>query len=192
MASRGIERNAGCKLGFGVPEVAHAPIARATGAVSRAGPKAAVVNVAPIKQISIGKDVDMSVSSSVMAAVNDAGSGLLHNLAGRCLMSSITDRATKTFEQHGYCSYIDADGDQIFEKVDFDRQALAPVIVAKGQWIIGAWPRTAMETLAGADDFSDIAEHDGVRPLVGCRLATAASHAARARAAARARRRSWA
>ena len=96
-----------------------------------------VVNVAPIKPISIGKDVDMTVSSSVMTAVNDAGSGLLHNLAGRCLMSSITDRATKTFEQHGYCSYIDADGDQIFEKVDFDRQALAPVIVAKGQWIGG-------------------------------------------------------
>jgi len=39
-------------------------------------------------------------------------------------MSVLTDRASKTIDQHGYCTYTDAAGDQVFEKVDIDKQAL--------------------------------------------------------------------
>ena len=41
------------------------------------------VNPSPTKAVSIG-DRDISVSSSIMTALNDGGSGLLHNMAGRC------------------------------------------------------------------------------------------------------------
>jgi hypothetical protein len=41
------------------------------------------VNPAPSKAVSVG-DRDVTVSSSIMTGVNDAGSGLLHNMAGRC------------------------------------------------------------------------------------------------------------
>ena len=95
------------------------------------------LNAAPVKPIAIGKDQEMTVSSAMMTAANDSGGGLLHNLTGRCLMSVLTDRASKTIDQHGYCTYTDADGDQVFEKVDINKQALGPVIVGKGEWIGG-------------------------------------------------------
>lgn len=103
------------------------------------------VNASPIRPIAIGKDQDMSVSSSMMTAVNDAGIGLLHNLGGRCLMSTIIDKAAKTFEQHGYCTYTDADGDQLFEKVAFDKQPLGSVMVAKGTWVGGTGKFAGLE-----------------------------------------------
>jgi hypothetical protein len=95
------------------------------------------LTAAPVKPIAIGKDQEMTVSSSMMTAANDSGGGLLHNLAGRCLTSVLIDRASKTIDQHGYCTYTDADGDQVFEKVDINKQALGPVIVGKGEWIGG-------------------------------------------------------
>lgn len=95
------------------------------------------LNAAPVKPIAIGKDQEATVSSSMMTATNDSGGGLLHNLTGRCLMSATIDRVSKTLDQHGYCTYTDADGDQIFEKVAFDKAPLGPVIVAKGEWIGG-------------------------------------------------------
>lgn len=103
------------------------------------------VNASPIRPMAIGKDQDMSISSSMMTAINDAGIGLLHNLGGRCMMSTIIDKAAKTFEQHGYCTYTDADGDQLFEKVAFDKQPLGSVLVAKGTWVGGTGKFTGLE-----------------------------------------------
>jgi hypothetical protein len=47
-------------------------------------------------------DRDISVSSSIMTAVNDAGSGLLHNMAGRCNFMSETNKVAKTIEIRGF------------------------------------------------------------------------------------------
>ena len=103
------------------------------------------VIAAPVKAIAIGKDEEMTVSSAMMTAVNDAGSGLLHNLAGRCLMAVVIDKASKTVDQHGYCTYADADGDQISEKVDIDKQPLGAVIIGKGRWISGTGKYAGIE-----------------------------------------------
>jgi hypothetical protein len=95
------------------------------------------VVAAPVKTISIGKDLEMTVQSATMAASNGAGSGLLHNLAGRCLMAIVIDNGAKTWDQHGYCTYTDAAGDQISEKVDINKQPMGAVLVGAGQWIGG-------------------------------------------------------
>jgi hypothetical protein len=48
------------------------------------------------------------------------------------------DTSAGTFEQHGHCNYTDPDGDQIWERFDFERQPLAPVQIAAGRWIGGS------------------------------------------------------
>ena len=101
--------------------------------------------VAPVKPIAISKTQDMIVSSAILTAVNDAGSGFLHNLAGRCLMSVVIDKVVKTLDQHGYCTYTDADGDQLFAKVDIDKQPLGAVILGKGQWVGGTGKYAGLE-----------------------------------------------
>jgi hypothetical protein len=103
------------------------------------------VNTSPVQAISIGKDQDMTVAVSTMTAVNDAGNGLLHQTAGRCLMSVVIDKAAKTLDQHGYCTYTDAEGHQLHERVDFDKAALGAVVVGKGQWIGGTGKFAGMQ-----------------------------------------------
>lgn len=75
------------------------------------------VNANPVKPVPFGKDREAIVSVSIMTAVNDAGSGLLHNMAGRCILLTIIDRAANTQDLSGYCSYADRGGDQVFEEV---------------------------------------------------------------------------
>jgi hypothetical protein len=52
-------------------------------------------------------------------------------------MTGMADEAAKTFEQHGYCSYVDADGDSVWEEVDSDKQPFGAVFAAKGEWVWG-------------------------------------------------------
>jgi hypothetical protein len=40
-------------------------------------------------------------------------------MGGRCQLSRLADPSAKTVEIHGFCSYADNQGDQIFEKCDF-------------------------------------------------------------------------
>ena len=72
-----------------------------------------------------------------MTASNAAGSGLLHNLTGRCTGWYVVDVGAATYEQHGHCNYADSDGDEVWERFDFDEQPLAPVRIASGRWIGG-------------------------------------------------------
>jgi hypothetical protein len=58
-------------------------------------------------------------TDSIMSASNDQGNPILNNMGGRCQLNRLIDPAAKTVEIHGYCSYADADNDQIFEKCDF-------------------------------------------------------------------------
>ena len=95
------------------------------------------VNPTPSKIVSVG-DRDVSVSSAIMTAVNDSGSGLLHNMAGRCNFMSQTNKAAKTVETHGFCSYADKAGDQVFEEFMTNGPAsLGSPIVYKGKWLGG-------------------------------------------------------
>ena len=41
---------------------------------------------------------------------------ILNNMGGRCLFERTVDTAAKATESHGFCAYVDKDGDQIFEK----------------------------------------------------------------------------
>jgi hypothetical protein len=42
-----------------------------------------------------------------------------NSVGGRCQITRLTDAAAKTVEIHGFCTYVDSDGDQIFEQCDF-------------------------------------------------------------------------
>jgi hypothetical protein len=67
--------------------------------------------------VGVGKEFDLM--NQAMAATNDAGNPVLHNMGGRCQFSRLRDVAAKTVELHGFCTYLDKDGDQTFEQCDF-------------------------------------------------------------------------
>ncbi|GJE36785.1 hypothetical protein [Methylobacterium persicinum] len=95
------------------------------------------LNPSPTKPVQIGPQRSVTVSTSVMTAVNAAGSGLLHNMAGRCTGMPAVDAAAKTMESHGYSDYVDADGDHAYEKWDYPVQPLAQASEGTGEWIGG-------------------------------------------------------
>jgi hypothetical protein len=95
------------------------------------------VNPNPSKIVSVG-DRDVAVSSSIMTAVNDGGSGLLHNMAGRCNFMTETNKVAKTIETRGFCNYVDRAGDQVFEEFMTNGPVtLGSPIVFKGKWLGG-------------------------------------------------------
>jgi hypothetical protein len=71
------------------------------------------------KPMPIGGGKEFIVINQAMAASNDAGNPVLHNMAGRCQFTRLTDPSAKTVEMHGFCTYADKEGDQIFEQCDF-------------------------------------------------------------------------
>ena len=75
--------------------------------------------IPPPKPMPIGDGKEFVVINQAMAASNDAGNPVLHNMAGRCQLSFLSDPSAKTVEMHGFCTYADKEGDQIFEQCDF-------------------------------------------------------------------------
>jgi hypothetical protein len=75
--------------------------------------------ISPAKPMPIGGGKEFVLINQAMAASNDAGNPVLHNMAGRCQLSRLTDPSAKTVEMHGFCTYADKEGDQIFEQCDF-------------------------------------------------------------------------
>ncbi|WP_424628300.1 hypothetical protein [Bradyrhizobium sp. SYSU BS000235] len=73
----------------------------------------------PVKPMPIGNGKEFMVINQAMTASNDAGNPILHNMGGRCLFSRLADSSAKTVELHGFCNYVDKDGDQIFEQCNF-------------------------------------------------------------------------
>ena len=67
----------------------------------------------------IGGGKEFVVVNQAMAASNDAGNPVLNNMGGRCQFTRLTDPSAKTVELHGFCTYADNEGDQIFEQCDF-------------------------------------------------------------------------
>lgn len=66
----------------------------------------------------IGDGREFVVYNQAMTATNDTGNPVLNNMGGRCQLSRLTDTPAKTFELHGFCTYVDNAGDQIFEQCD--------------------------------------------------------------------------
>ena len=75
--------------------------------------------IPPAKPMAIGPGKEFVVLNMAMTASNDTGNPVLHNMGGRCQFARTIDTSAKTTEQHGFCTYADNDGDQIFEQCDF-------------------------------------------------------------------------
>ena len=98
-----------------------------------------LVNPTPFKPLPVGKDCEVTMSASLATAVNDAGSGLLHNMAGRCFTLITLDKAAKTLDARGYCNYADRAGDQVYEEFATPSpQAIGPGMKINGKWIGGS------------------------------------------------------
>jgi hypothetical protein len=67
----------------------------------------------------VGGGREFAVWEQAMAASNEAGNPVLNNMGGRCQLSRLSDPSAKTAEIHGFCTYVDKDGDQTFEQCDF-------------------------------------------------------------------------
>ncbi len=75
--------------------------------------------IPPPKPMPIGDGKEFVLVNQAMAASNDAGNPVLNNMGGRCQLTRLTDTSAKTVEMHGFCTYVDSAGDQIFEQCDF-------------------------------------------------------------------------
>lgn len=88
--------------------------------------------------LQIGPDSFVGITNSTLTAMNAENAGFLHNQTGRCVGNWIVDNVSGTFEQHVHCTYTDADGDQIFERADFEEQPLDAPRVGTGRWLGGS------------------------------------------------------
>jgi len=77
----------------------------------------AATSVPPVKPMDIGEGNQYLQVNLIMSASNDQGNPILNNMGGRCQLTRLMENG-KIVEQHGYCTYSDADNDQIFEKCD--------------------------------------------------------------------------
>ena len=75
--------------------------------------------ISPLKPMPIGDGREFVVINQAMTASNDAGNPVLNNMGGRCQFTRLTEPSAKTVELHGYCTYADNEGHQIFERCDF-------------------------------------------------------------------------
>lgn len=107
------------------------------------------VNPSPIKPVTIGKDREIAVGAPIMTAVNDGGSGLLHNMAGRCVFMSTVDRSAKTLDLRGYCTYADRNGDQISEEFSTP----TPLTLGAPVKYIGKWTGGTGKYIGVSGDF---------------------------------------
>jgi hypothetical protein len=73
--------------------------------------------VPPIGPMPIGEGRQYVQANLIMTAFNNQGNPILNNMGGRCQLTRLME-GSKIVEQHGYCTYTDADNDQIFEKCD--------------------------------------------------------------------------
>jgi len=86
------------------------------------GPISATFTATPIpppKPMPVGGGKEFELMDQAMVVKNDAGNPVLNNMGGRCQMSRLRDPSAKTVELHGFCTYVDKDGDQTFEQCDF-------------------------------------------------------------------------
>jgi hypothetical protein len=73
----------------------------------------------PANPMPIGSGKQYVQQNLIMSASNDLGNPVLNNMGGRCQFNRLLDTSAKPVQVHGYCTYTDADNDQIFEKCDF-------------------------------------------------------------------------
>jgi hypothetical protein len=79
----------------------------------------AATQIPPAHPMPIGAGKEFMVVNMAMVASNDAGNPVLNKMGGRCQFARTIDTSTKAVEQHGFCTYADNGGDQIFEQCDF-------------------------------------------------------------------------
>ncbi|MFE1597866.1 hypothetical protein [Methylobacterium sp. ID0610] len=89
------------------------------------------------KPVTIGPNRAAAVNVGMMTAVNADGKPFMNGMSGRCLSTFQMDGNEKVFENSGYCQFVDADGDHIYERYTYASQPLGPKNVGEGQWIGG-------------------------------------------------------
>ena len=68
----------------------------------------------PYTAIEIGEDQWAWSSTFTIVVWNDAGEGLYHGMSANCVGMG-SEEPGAPFTDSGYCSYVDADGDKMFE-----------------------------------------------------------------------------
>lgn len=87
--------------------------------------------------IQIGDGRFSGPTDSTMTAMGVENAAFLHNQTGRCVGVWFLDEAAATYKQNVHCTYVDADGDKIFERADFETQPLEGPRVGTGRWLGG-------------------------------------------------------
>ncbi len=69
----------------------------------------------PYTLLEIGEDQWAWISTFTVVVWNDAGEGVYHDMSGNCISMGTDERELAPFPESGYCTYVDADGDKMFE-----------------------------------------------------------------------------
>ncbi len=135
--------------------VSVAAIASATAALGQDGGLAAEGDFALTVALSessagtpvLAGDGRMAIAvNQTVRVFNDAGPGsLLHFAVGSCASYQIIDIGTNSVAITGFCSYRDADGDQVFEQFATDGAVPLDAIVLTGSWTGGTGKYESLE-----------------------------------------------
>jgi hypothetical protein len=91
----------------------------------------------PARPIDVGGDRDLTVNTYLATTINDAGSGLLHNVAGHCTSIRFTNRKNDTIDSHGYCNFKDQSGDMIYVEYTTGAPQPSKNYTSKGTFVSG-------------------------------------------------------
>lgn len=98
---------------------------------------------------------------------NESGEGFLNFAVGTCASYQVIDVAANTAEITGYCSYADADGDQVFEQFATDGAVALDAISLTGMWLSGTGKYESLEGEVTTELSASVQQGDAV--LIGGR-----------------------
>jgi len=98
---------------------------------------------------------------------NEEGEGFLHFAVGTCASYQVINVGANTAEITGYCSYADADGDQVFEQFATEGAVPLDAISLTGMWLSGTGKYESLEGEVTTELSAAVQEGDTV--LIGGR-----------------------
>jgi hypothetical protein len=119
------------------------------------------------KTTAVGKDRAAYTNEFMMVLSNDAGKGFLHNMTARCIGFGLSDATAGTRKGTGYCTFVDADKDQIFEEWEGETSGRGSPFKGKAKWLGGTGKYTGMEGIYDFESTSLIPAAEGTFQAIG-------------------------
>lgn len=115
----------------------------------------------------IGKDRAAYANEFMMVLSNDAGKGFLHNMTAHCIGFGVNDAGAGTRKGSGYCTFVDADKDQIFEQWEGEATGRGSPLKGKAKWLGGTGKYAGLEGIYDFESISLVPAAEGTFQAIG-------------------------